>query len=81
MNARFDQTLEFEIVRHVSAAFSKSRPTLAKGKWGMKLFRDWSSAWHDKCDGLEVVVDAEEMTASDVDNCVSFFVLICAQSR
>ena len=71
MDARFGQTSELEISRHVSDAIPKN--TLVKAKWGMKLFRDWLTAWRVRCDGLKVLVDPEEMTASDLDYCLKFF--------
>ena len=71
MDARIGQTSELEISRHVSDAIPKN--TLVKAKWGMKLFRDWLTAWRVRCDGLKVLVDPEEMTASDLDYCLKFF--------
>ena len=71
--SRFASTSRADIEsRKVNRIPEKTR---LKSEWAHRIFQSWHSQWKVKIDGpLKVLVDLHEMTNSDLNYCLEFFV-------
>lgn len=70
---RFASTTISEIQDHLQNRISPK--TKSKEKWAMSIFRKWHDHWKVRLDGqLKVFHDIEDMSVSDLNYCLKFFI-------
>ena len=71
--SRFASTSQNEINEHITSMTPEN--TKIKQRWATKMFREWHLEWKSRLDStLKVCKDMDEMTASDLNYCMKFFI-------